>query len=65
MAEGYGRRGKKELVHFVNIALGSLVETEYLFGFAVRLGYCKTETADMEALIEEAGKLLWSFYGSL
>src|SRR3990167_9517017 len=29
LVEGYGRQGKKELKQFVNIALGSLAETEY------------------------------------
>lgn len=62
---GYARKSKKELSQFINIALGSLAEIEYLFGFAKRLGYCKTDISQTEALIEEVGKLLWGFYRSL
>jgi len=29
IVEGYARRSEKELLHFINIALGSLAETEY------------------------------------
>ncbi|MCX7794885.1 MAG: four helix bundle protein, partial [Thermodesulfovibrionales bacterium] len=58
IAEGYARKGKKELLQFINIALGSLAETEYLLGFSKRLGYCKTDISQIERLIEEVGKLL-------
>ena len=65
IVEGYGRKSKKELSQFINISLGSLAETEYLLGFAKRLGYCKDEIADIEILIDDTGKLLWGFYRSL
>jgi four helix bundle protein len=39
IVEGYARKSKKELKQFINIALGSLAETEYLYGFSRRLGY--------------------------
>ncbi len=65
IVEGYARRSKKELAQFINISLGSLAETEYLLEFSKRLGYLKTDTSQIEALMNEVGKLLWSFYRSL
>ncbi len=66
IVEGYARRSKKELAQYINIALGSLAETEYLLGFSQKLGYGATEDhAEISALIDEAGKVLWSFYRSL
>ncbi|MFZ5997362.1 MAG: four helix bundle protein [Nitrospirota bacterium] len=65
IVEGYARKSKKELAQFVNVALGSLAETEYLLEFSKRLGYCVAYNSDIENLIEEVGKVLWSFYRSL
>ncbi|MEW6087242.1 MAG: four helix bundle protein [bacterium] len=65
IVEGYARRSKKELTHFINIALGSLAETEYLLDFSRRLAYIKSDISEVERLIEEVGRLLWSFYKSL
>lgn len=65
IVEGYARKSKKELSQFINISLGSLAETEYLLDFSKRLGYFKVDTAEIENLLAEVGKLLWSFYRSL
>jgi four helix bundle protein len=65
IVEGYARKSKKELAQFINIALGSLAETEYLLDFAKRLGYSKSEGSEIEVLITEVGKLLWGFYRSI
>lgn len=65
IVEGYARRSKKELIQFINIALGSLAETEYLIDFSMRLGYYKPKDNNIQNLIEEVGKLLWSFYRSV
>ncbi|HET54125.1 MAG TPA: four helix bundle protein [Ignavibacteria bacterium] len=66
IVEGYNRKSKKELNHFLNISLGSLAETEYLVDFSTRLGYLKAEDLqNINNLIEEVGKLLWSFQKSL
>jgi four helix bundle protein len=65
IVEGYARKSKKELIQFINIALGSLAETEYLYDFSKRLGYHKEDTSQIEALLAEVGRLLWSFYKSL
>ena len=65
IVEGYARKGKKELKHFLNIAIGSHAETEYLFGFSKRLGLHREDTSHIELLIGEVGKLLWSFNRSI
>ncbi|MEW6740718.1 MAG: four helix bundle protein [Nitrospirota bacterium] len=66
IVEGYGRKSKTELSRFIDISLGSLAETEYLIEFSKERGYAKNDISDeIEALIEEVGKLLWSFQKSL
>lgn len=66
IVEGYARKGDKELARFVNIAIGSLAETEYLLDFCNRLGYLdEKEYARIEYLRSEVGKLLWNFYKKL
>lgn len=66
IVEGYGRQGRKELKQFINIALGSLAETEYYLDFSMRLGYLKQENYQkLCGLRQEVGNLLWRFYKSL
>lgn len=65
IVEGYARKSRKELSHFLNIALGSLAETEYLLNFSKRLGYYREDISEIDSLLEEVGKLRWSFYRSL
>ncbi|MFA5105014.1 MAG: four helix bundle protein [Candidatus Margulisiibacteriota bacterium] len=64
IVEGYNRKSKNELRRFLDFALGSLAEVEYLVGFAVKFGYLP-ETEELTLLIEETGKVLWSFQKSL
>jgi len=65
IVEGSGRQNKNEFKQFVNIALGSLAETEYLLEFCFRLGYLKREIYEaLESLRKEVGALLWNFYKS-
>lgn len=64
IAEGYNRKSKREFSRFIDIALGSLAETEYLLMFFKRLGYVE-DCKNTERLISEVGKLLWSFQKSL
>ena len=61
IVEGYNRKSKKELHRFIDIALGSLAETEYLIEFSKKLGYIKNDISNIESLIAELGKILWSF----
>ena len=65
IVEGHSRKSKKEFKQFLNIALGPHAETEYLFGFAKRMGLLKTDHSHTEALISEVGKILWGFYKTL
>lgn len=63
IVEGYARKGDKELARFVNIAIGSMAETEYLLDFSKRIGYLNDEDyRRTSALREEVGRLLWNFY---
>lgn len=65
IVEGYARNSKKEFKRFLVIALGSLAETRYLIDVAFRLEYLSKEMyAIATSLLEEEGKLLWSFYRS-
>ena len=66
VVEGYGRQGRKELKQFVNIALGSLAEVEYLLDFSLRLKYLTIEEhKKVQDLRQQVGNLLWKFYKSL
>ena len=66
IVEGFSRQGRNELRQFINIALGSLSETEYLLDFSFRLGYFDVENHKrLQAIRQEVGNLLWKFYKSL
>lgn len=65
IVEGNNRKSKKEFHHFIDIALGSLAETEYLLMFAIRLGYTSGEISNVEKLISDVGQLLWRLQKSL
>ena len=66
IVEGYGRQGTKELKHFINIALGSLAETEYLLDFCLKLKYLSIgKHKELQELRQEVGNLSWKFYKSL
>ena len=59
IVEGYNRKSKKEFVHFIDIALGSVAEVEYLLEFSVDLGYInEADIKESKMLIVEVGKLL-------
>ncbi len=63
IVEGSGRQGKNERKQFINIAIGSMVETEYLLEFCLRLGYLSNESySKLEGLRKDVGALLWKFY---
>ncbi|NJD39087.1 MAG: four helix bundle protein [Geobacter sp.] len=66
IAEGYERNHRKEYVHFLHIARGSLGETETYLLLAVDLGYLSNETFTLlEAQRAEVGRILRGLINSL
>jgi len=62
IAEGAGRSSKQEFYRFINIALGSLNETENLLYLSKELNYLKKKNFDsLKAQIEKVGNLLGGF----
>ena len=60
IAEGSGRKGDKELVQFIAIALGSIAELETQYMIAVRLQFIKENSALQELLIKVRKLLIGS-----
>ncbi|MEO8050169.1 MAG: four helix bundle protein [Acidobacteriota bacterium] len=66
IAEGHCRNGRREFVHHLSIALGSLGELETQVTIAKRLGYFGAhESTDLLALAEETGRILVGLMHSL
>lgn len=62
IAEGAGRSSKKEFCRFINIAIGSLNETESLCLISLNLGYIsEKEFEELLQKIKELGNLLGGF----
>ena len=58
IVEGF-YRGKKEFVHFLRIAMGSLKETEYFLGVARERGYMsEVDYRRVAGLADEASRLI-------
>ena len=60
IAEGAARKGDKELLYFVNVAIGSVGEIETQLLIAVRLEYMNQDDTIFESAIE-VRKLLLGF----
>ena len=59
IAEGAGRKHKKEYLKFLYIAKGSLAETDYLCYLSKQLGYIsQSEYSETTQLLEETAKTL-------
>lgn len=59
IAEGSGRRSKKEFTHFIDIANGSLSETENWLILAIRFNYIEQKDYDfLRDKIKNLGNLL-------
>jgi four helix bundle protein len=66
IAEGSAKRGPKEFRRFLDMALGSLAETQYALRAALDLGYLtETQSQSLEGKAQEAGKTLWGLARSL
>ena len=62
IAEGYGRYTKKELIRYLNIANGSLVELDTHFELARRAGYVTlAEVEPLQARFKELGAMMFAF----
>jgi len=57
IAEGAGRNGPKEYLHFIGVARGSLAELETQMQLAVMLGFATADHAAFD-LADRTGKLL-------
>jgi four helix bundle protein len=63
IAEGSAKRGRRELVRYLDIALGSLAEVEIILRMARDLEFIPGDEVDsLENLRKEAAKLVWGFY---
>jgi len=58
IAEGSARKGDKELIYFLHIALGSLTELDTQYLIAVRLCYIERNEA-LESLINNVKNYFW------
>ena len=66
IAEGAGRQHKKEYLHFLYIAKGSLAETRYHLHLSRRLGYLSDdEYGRLDALQNEAASTLQGLIASV
>ena len=66
IAEGYGRSGQAERSHFLNIALGSACEAEYLLILSKDLGYIPDpEYSKSNDSLVEIRKMLISLYNKI
>ena len=60
IAEGAGRKGDKEFIQFLHIALGSLTELDTQYIIAVRLQYI-VKNEELELLINDVKRLIIGF----
>ena len=60
IAEGSARKGDKELIQFLHIALGSVAELETQYLIAIRLHFTVNDEA-IENVLNEVKKLLLGF----
>ena len=66
IAEGASREHKKEYLHFLYVARGSIAEAEYLLHLSRRIGYLKDdEYRQVEDLRKEAAKTLQGLINSV
>ncbi len=64
IAEGFKRRGKKDKIHFYNIAQASLEELRYFFILSNDLGY-KVDVDKNREKVDQIGRMLHSLIESV
>ena len=66
IAEGYGRYTKKEMIRYLNIANGSLVELDTHFELARRAGYLSdTEAEALSVRFKSLGAMMHAFRAAM
>jgi four helix bundle protein len=66
IVEGHKRRSRKEYLHFLNIADGSLEEIKYFILLSYDLNYCKKENfLILNNQCDEIGRMLWGLQRGL
>ncbi len=66
IAEGHGRNGRREFVHHLSIALGSLAEVETQVQIAPRLGYIGAdELSQFQSMASESARIMVGLMHSL
>ncbi|MBL0053665.1 MAG: four helix bundle protein [Bacteroidetes bacterium] len=62
IAEGFGRKGNKEFIHFLSIAEGSLVELQSHLYIALDIEYLEKDDFDLAFnLSEDTQRLIYGF----
>ena len=63
IAEGAAKRGRREFVRYLDIALGSLAEIEVILRMAYDLGYLSSsDVGELETRRKRAAKMVWKLY---
>lgn len=66
IAEGANREHKKEYLHFLSVAMGSMAETEYLLHLSRQLEYLEDdEYKKLEDLRKESARTLYGLTNSV
>ncbi|MCI0498744.1 MAG: four helix bundle protein [Planctomycetales bacterium] len=65
IAEGYGRTTDTEIARFLDIALGSVNEVDYLLFLSLELKYIKDKVENLEEKVVEIRKMLTAFVKTL
>lgn len=66
IVEGASRKSKKEFLNFLNIAIGSLNEVDYLLSFSLGEKFIEEEKyKSLKNNIESLSRSIWAFYNYL
>jgi four helix bundle protein len=66
IVEGSSRKHKRDYLHFLYIARGSLAELDYLMGLSCKLGYLnRAEFDKIDMLLHETARTLYGLINSV